>query len=145
MLKDERISLNTAKLLKEKGFAEGCNGAYTEYLKTNKSDNPAFRTTKGEVEFDNSYFINGNIMSDFSGKNYIQYSAPTQSLVARWLREVHNIQVYAYSHTKNIKDEYRDYVVYVNNTAINDPRDEEFQTYEEAMEFGIFYALNLIQ
>jgi|JFJP01.1.fsa_nt_gi predicted transcriptional regulator len=68
----------------------------------------------------------------------------TQAILQRWLREVHNIQVMAKSTTLNGDGKYRDYVVYANNLAINDARDEEFQTYEDAMEFGLFYALNLV-
>jgi hypothetical protein len=70
--------------------------------------------------------------------------APTQAFLANWLRDTHNIQVYAYSSTKNGSGKYRDYVVYVNGFALNDARDEEFQTYEEALEVGLEYALNQI-
>ena len=79
---------------------------------------------------------------------------PTQSILQRWLREVHNIQVYVVSGTTNGK-KYRDYVghvcpapteigIGVISTAINDPRDEEYQTYEEALEAALLTALELI-
>jgi len=149
--RDERITFETAKLAKEKLFNVGVNGSYAEYHKTHKSDNPSFRTKKGEIEYDgSSYFIN-NHFSDFSNANYTMYAAPTQSLLAKWLRDAHDIQVYAYSHT--IRDphppmgtaKYRDYVVYVNEKAINDARDEEYQTYEQALEAGLKYALNTLE
>jgi hypothetical protein len=152
MLKEERISLNTAKLLKEKGFAEYGYGNYVEYIKTNRSENPAFRTIKGEVEFSNSYFRNGDQMSDFSDENYIQYSAPTQSLVQKWLRETHEIlvvPVFSYNddphyclHIEEIKKMRTD----ENSVLISgiDFGTTSFGTYEEALEFGIYYALNLI-
>lgn len=144
-MKDERVSLETAKLLKEKNFNIGGYGSYTEYLKTHKSDNPSFATKKGEVEFDGTfYFINNNSACDNSCKNYTMYAAPTQSVVQRWLREVHNIQVYCYSSTKNGDGVYRDYVVHVNERSINDARDNEFQTYEEGMEIGLQIALKMI-
>lgn len=68
---------------------------------------------------------------------------PTQSLIQKWLRDVHNIQVYCYSSTKDGNGKYRDYVVYINGQAINDARDQEFQTYEDALEFGITQSLKL--
>ncbi len=67
--------------------------------------------------------------------------APTQTSVQKYLRETHNLQVYAFSSTINKKGEFRDYVVYINNKALNDARDEEYQTYEEAIEFGLQQAL----
>jgi len=65
---------------------------------------------------------------------------PTQSLLQRWLREIHGIQVYVYSHTvksTNMMQIYRDYVAYINGRELNDARDEEYQTYEKALEFGL--------
>ena len=151
MFKDQVISLETAKLAKQKGFNAGVKGNYVEYLKTNKSDNPSFRTKKGEVTYDSDYFINNDKMCDYSNENYTMYAAPTQSLLAKWLRDVHDIQVYAYSHT--IRDphpkmgtaKYRDYVAHVNEKEINDARDEEYQTYEAALEAGLKYALNTLK
>jgi hypothetical protein len=70
--------------------------------------------------------------------------APSQAFVAKWLREKHNIQVYCFSNTKNGKGRYRDYVVHVNEQSMNDARDEEFQTYEEAFEVGLQLALEMI-
>lgn len=157
-LQDERIKLETAKLAKEKGFDIGVYGSYTEFHKTHKSDNPSFRTKKGEIEYDESfYFINNHSVADYSNENYTQYAAPTQALLARWLREKHGIQVYAVSGTLDGTPKYRDYVVHVCvakshdnavghvvQTAINDARDEEYQTYEEAMEVGLQEALKKI-
>ena len=69
----------------------------------------------------------------------------TQSLLAKWLREEHNIQVYVCSQTVNGLGIYRDYVAYVNGSQVNDSRDEEYQTYEEAMEFGLYKALKKLK
>jgi hypothetical protein len=145
-MKDERITIETAKLLKEKKFNIGVHASYTEYLKTHKSDDPSFAMKKEEVELDEScFFINNYVMSDYSNKNYTMYAAPTQSLVARWLREVHGLQVYAHSNTKNGEGKYKDYVVYINGAYFNDARDEEYDTYEKAMEFGLYNALTQIK
>lgn len=154
IFQDERISLTTAKLAKKKNFRAPVYGSYTEYLKTQidpeyPEGGGPFGTTKGEVTFDGSYFINDYKMCDYSNKNYGMYAAPTQSLLAKWLRDVHGIQVYAYSHTVNSladgTSKYRDYVVYINQMELNDARDEQYQTYEEALEYGLKYALNQLK
>lgn len=75
---------------------------------------------------------------------------PTQSLLQKWLRDVHGIQVYVKSMTKDGNGNYRDYVAYIlgkegYGVSVNDPRDEEYQTYEEALEVGLERALGLIK
>jgi len=140
--KDSRVSLATAKLLKLKGFANGTNGSYTEYLKTKKSDNPSFAMTKGEVETDSDFMINNHPECDMSNTTWVQYEMPTLSLVSEWLRVNFNIYV---------KSEPTDF--------INDPaktyfaamwfrhewfKKEDFEDYDEAWEYAINQALNLI-
>jgi hypothetical protein len=94
-MKDEKITLATAKLAKEKSYNIGCNGSYTEFLKTHKSDNPSFAMKKGEIEYDDSFFfINNNSLCDNSNENYTMYAAPAQSLLQRWFREVHSIEIF---------------------------------------------------
>jgi len=146
---DMRISLETAKLAKEKGFDVRGNGCYTEYLVTQidpeyPEGGGPFGMTKGEIQLSADYFANNWEQTDYSNENYFMCAAPTQALLAAWLREVHNIQVYVNSQTKNLNGKYRDYVAHVNNREINDARDEEFQTYEEAMEVGLQHALEQI-
>ena len=148
-MKDEIVTLETAKLLKEKKFDVLVQGSYTQYLTTQidpeyPEGGGPFGWTKGEVEMSSGYFRNNDKGGDFSNKKYTMYAAPTQSLVQKWLREVHNIQVYCYSSAKNGKGIYRDYVVHVNEMSINDARDEEFQTYEAAMEVGLQVSLEMI-
>lgn len=148
-MKDERITLETAKLAKAKNFNEFVNGSYTEYLVDQidpeyPEGGGPFGMKKGEVEFDSSYIRNNDKNSDLTCKSYACYSAPTQSLLQRWLREVHNIQVHCHSNTKDGKGKYRDYVAYINERAINDPRDEEFDAYESALEVGLQVALEMI-
>jgi hypothetical protein len=156
MFKDEVISLETAKLAKEKQFRVGVKGEYTEYHTTQIDEEypeggGPFSMTKGEVTYDDSFFINDEKMCDISNEHYTIYAAPTQSLLAKWLRDVHDIQVYAYSHTirnanpKMGTAKYKDYVAHVNEKEINDARDEEYQTYEAALEAGLKYALNTLK
>ena len=50
MIREQYISLETAKLLKEKSFSELVDNFYTEYHKTRNSDNPSFKMKKGEIQ-----------------------------------------------------------------------------------------------
>jgi len=138
-MKDEKVTLDTAKLLKEKNFNILVHGCYVEYNVTRID--PVEGYNKGDIEIETSYFINNDPKTDYSNSSYTMYARPTHSLVQKWLREVHNIQVYAASHTKNGDGKYRDYVAHINDKDINDARDEEFQTYEEALEVGLQVAL----
>src|ERR1035437_521892 len=119
---EQLINFETCILAREKGFYEKSSDLHADEL---------FYHHTGEVY--NHFFSQGDRTA----------LAPTQSQLQCWLREKHNIQVYAYSHT--IKgDKWGDYVVYLNNTALNDARDEEFQRYEEALEVGLYEALKTI-
>jgi hypothetical protein len=150
-MKDERITLKTAKLLKEKNFNIWAYGSITEYVKTQKDPEypeggGPFGWERGVSEVDSTnWFCNNHGACDYSNKKYKMYADPTQALVARWLREVHGIQVYVDSRTKNGENKWRDYVVYINGAQLNDPRDEEYDTYEKAMEFGLYNALTQIR
>jgi len=149
IIREEKISLETAKLAKEKKFDAIVRGSITEYLNTKIDkeypEGGGHGWKKGDLEGDDGYFRNFDDGADYSNKNYTMYARPTQAVLARWLREIHNIQVYVSSQTVNGNGKYRDYVAHVNNREINDARDEEFQTYEEAMEVGLLVALEEIK
>jgi len=142
-MKEKIISLKLAKILKEKGFDVECDLFYVEYLKTNKSDNPSFCSTKGEITLDRGYFVN-NQHSDLSNTNYICYAACSQALIQQWLREKYNIQTYVISHTLR-NDIYSDYCGYINNSEIHDARDKQFDKYENCMEETLIEAMKLIK
>jgi hypothetical protein len=149
-MKEQLINFETAKLAKLKGF-----NVYVEHMQTYFShemwDKYLYPNSDiGDFQYsetakrtkDIGFALNENYPVPFYEPYYM---CPTQSFLQKWLREVHGIQVYVYSHTKNGKGEYRDYVAYVNETAINDARDEDFQSYEEALEAGLVKALNMIK
>jgi hypothetical protein len=150
-MKDQCIVLKTAKLAKEKGFNIGCNGSYTEFLKTHKSDNPSFAMKKGEIEFDNSFFfINNNSLCDNSNENFTMYAAPAQSLLQRWLREVHNFHIeIVLGHDE--KETWYDFYVYkielgYDDDFLADSCDMDGNaSYEETLETGLQEALKLMK
>jgi hypothetical protein len=120
-MQEELVTLETAKLLKEKGYNEysvlviGDNG---------KEAVVAFRT--------NSDLPEG------------AYSRPTQSFATKWLRESKNLHI-------EISYMYGDYWIYDILTlprhdlvGLSDRPLEHYKSYEEALEAGIQEALKLI-
>ena len=112
---------------KEKGF----------FQETNRLEIPYYNY-KGEFKGDVSdwrirKYIRGEDTSD------IEFvSAPTQSLLAKWLREEHNIHLIAY---KNINIDGYDWC-YITTDGITNIN--SYKTYEEAYEIGLQEALKLI-
>jgi len=141
-MKDERISFETAKLAKAKGFDAEVNVCYVEYLKTNKSDNPSFRTKKGDIETESGYFVNNGV-GDLSNKNYTCYARPTQSLLRRWLFEKHNIDVLPFKRYSQIRLG-ECYECKYNDGGLILTTNFDSETYEEGMEKGLQEALKLI-
>ena len=127
-MKDELISFETAKLAKEKG------------LKLNFC-REIFHTSP----HNSKEFIPTEMIHDWELiENKDWYSRPTQSLLQRWLREVHNIDVWAqpFEFRRSLRDESYCYILYKSNVWITDR--VEFIDFEEALEAGLIEALNLI-
>jgi hypothetical protein len=131
-MKDQLISFETAKLAKEKGFDIKTKHWYDQTTTLNP-----VRGARGAMCYDNVGY------------------APTQSLLQKWLREIHKIYVASY-HDLNPK---HDGIIYYTCWGfINDPSDEKlaynplggydefsgWKTYEEALEFGLQESLKLI-
>lgn len=127
MIEEQFVSFETAKMLKEAGFDEVCSWAY-------------YRAYKCLIHERNNKLCSG------------YYSCPTQALAARWLREVHNLHVYAiqtnlpYTEPQTTKWEWG-YVI----DKIDDPNSNVtncgmyFDSYEAAFEGGIVKCLELIK
>lgn len=114
-MKDELIKFPTAKLAKEKGF---------------------------DWKTDFAYDGVGSLFKFMPHHNFAS-RAPTQSLLQRWLREVHGIHVKA-SFIKDQEEklwymgQWFDDMVHKGTTQ---PKD----TYEQALEEGLIEGLNLIR
>ena len=126
-MEDTKVTFETAKLAKEKGFSQETNRLeipYYNYKGEFKGDVSDWRIRK---------YIRGEDTSD------IEFvSAPTQSLLAKWLREEHNIHLIAY---KNINIDGYDWC-YITTDGITNIN--SYKTYEEAYEIGLQEALKLI-
>lgn len=135
-MEEQLISFETAKLTKEKGFIELCNAYF--YLKKNS-----------EQFYSNA--INVDLKNYNENLRFI--SQPTQSLLQRWLREKYNIhinitKVYECSKTPAIFDGWNIYIAgkdFETNYNVNSSLiSKYFETYEEALEYGLQEALKLV-
>ena len=125
MIEESYVSFDTAKLLKDAGFDVPCTSKYTE----------------GMDVWNVEYPYNFN-------KDDFGYSRPTQSLAARWIREVHKIHVcidvnaagWYYTLCKSYNG------TYILWSSYHGPNDGgEWDSYEEALEAGVSFTLkNLI-
>ena len=119
-MEDTLITFETAKLAKEKGFTQ----------------NPYVISYSYRYEFtDNTGCVLSNSL--FNPSSNI-CTVPTQSLLAKWLREKHNIHLIAY---KNINIDGYDWC-YITTDGITNIN--SYKTYEEAYEIGLQEALKLI-
>ncbi len=141
-MKDELITFETAKLTKEKGFEELCFYFYNSigkliepYEENGSSTDTDFRVDLTDLLENNNY------------KHLNNYSAPTQSLLQRWLREVHNINVEILvikSIDLNVK--YVGLVSFIeDNVWKRISLNKEFDTFEEITEEGLKEGLKLIK
>ena len=125
-MEDTRITFETAKLAKEKRFPQEPNRRKVPYY-----------NYKGEFNGDVTDFLR-KYLRDEDTSDVESVSAPTQSLLAKWLREEHNIHLIAY---KNINIDGYDWCFITTDgiTNIN-----SYKTYEEAYEIGLYQALLLL-
>lgn len=124
-MEDRLVSFETAKLAKEKGFD---NKNSPQYIQYDYGDNGWKEKTNQEYE-DLDYSIGIG--------DKIRISRPTQSLLQKWLRDVHNIHIQ--NHFLNEK--YAIKIKYNINISTNIYNKN---TYEEALEAGLQLALKLI-
>ena len=168
-MKEQLISFETAKLAKEKDFNIL---QHSYYFEDGEFKENSLKGTNGyygeEYEFNLSEFNenwNDKWLTKKTGdrcfgcskqKGYLEtFSAPTQSLLQRWLREVHNIYVESYHDLTSDGTKIQFYTSWGflqqkdknGNRNVNGWYDEynDWKTYEEALEIGLQEALKLIK
>lgn len=147
-MKEQKISFETAKLAKEKGFNLWCEKQYVETLEH------TLDCGRGDViTFPYQYprvIITGKLTEWDINYGF----APTQSLLQKWLREEYNCIVevvfqYSVAYTGG-KIKYFSTVDYYGKDMENaitedaDFRSKLYNTFEEALEVGLQEALKLI-
>ena len=150
-MKEQLISFQTATLAKEKGFDGYCLYAYQE----TKTGHP----TDAAIDFTgNLYFTKEDLYNAEENTSCLHYLAPTQSLLQKWLREVHNIILYVYYESEDADTMVYAYTICTESgdeyapVHIRWQRKESWvmhtgywSTYEEALERGLQEALKLIK
>ena len=121
---EELVTLETAKMLRKKGFNEYCKNVIDI----------------NNIPRETLYRINDDLPKQC-------FSQPTQSIVQKWLREVKNLHIEIYRNACG----YGYIIVKANNGTWMEDDDAKgpndggnWDTYEEALEAGIFEALKLI-
>ena len=124
-MEEQLISYETAKLAKEKGFDEK---VYREYDKSGY-----LRCTSKSADV---------VLGPYDELlKSTEYPAPTQSLLQKWLREVHNIHITVTS----ISQESWQYHIQKPKDKLGDNYNEDYENYEEALEDGLQESLKLIK
>ena len=146
------IAFETAKLAKEKGFDEKCSHYYVLDFQNFKADGILHKC---------------GLPDDWDNPNILQFvkrtgqphlaNAPTQSLLQKWLREKHHIQINIFAEwsKKKKKVTFCHYIISLKGimanltmTAIMEGLHyvmSEFETYEDALESGLQKSLNFIK
>ena len=135
-MEEQLVGFETAKLAKEKGFKpEHPSTDYVLGYKTNDEEDLVWRKAEFQEE---DCTCEGNFL------------APTQSLLQKWIREKHNLHIdigwTPLNNGENIpfKTIKWWYMVSSIGTPSIDDNNKSFDTYEEAIEEGLFNALKLI-
>lgn len=135
-MEEEKVSFETAKLAKEKGFD------LNVYNWFDANKNPFIE--EEPIEWESS------VIKNFNRGDKNQISRPTQSLLQRWLREVHKIRVYVENKTAGDFG----FIIYTLNSpelcagqpwVRNSYFTLHFKTYEEALEVGLQESLKLVK
>ena len=129
MIEESYVSFDTARMLKEAGFDVPCRGVYV----TDRTGYYEFR------EYDNKQTKDDLCWDTEDGFQY-EYLAPTQALAARWLREVHHIDVVV--DVVNEKEYCCDIYQNKQRKSIAESINSSF---EEVLEDGLKYGLELIK
>lgn len=117
MIREQFVSFEIAKLLKEIGFDIPINTSYSK---------------EGKFAY--------NILPNNFNKLQSRFSGPTQSLAARWLREVHGIDVIIDIYNKDyyVCNVYKNkHLMIIKNTVTS--------VFEESFEEGLRESIKLIK
>ena len=122
-MEEQKISFQVAKLAKECGYPQ--------------ENYPCFGDDG--VIHSVMYFL-------ASFPDYNKYYQTTQSLLQKWLREEHGIEVLENRPNNFDGEVFWSYEIFINGFAKNRERPEiEWKTYEEALEEGLLNGLKLIK
>ena len=131
-MEDTRITFETAKIAKEKRFPQEPNRRKVPYY-----------NYKGEFNGDVTDFLRKYLREEDTS-DVESVSAPTQSLLAKWLRERYNIHVTSQIGNLDFINTYHHDIRYIDKNKFICKVKGNFKTYEEALEAGLYQALLLL-
>ena len=129
-MREELVTFETAVLAKEKGFDWGVRHYYGSPM------NPHICYAKSD------YAIPRDYDSKDKGNPAYYISAPTLSLLQRWLREIKQVEIVV---SPRNKDKGMFYGCSVLTDDLHSSVGSEFKSYEEALEKGLMFALKLLK
>lgn len=139
-MKDQLVSFTTAKLAKEKDFDEYCFNGYRvsskELLPLSQLDFDTIYDNQEDIDkvFRELFFKNSEVVKNYS------ITAPTQSLLQRWLREKHNLIIWIQPSAISPESIFYPKIDTKQNVGILG----SYNSYEEALEIALQRALSLI-
>lgn len=148
MIREDYVSFETARLLKEKGFPQEYN-IYNSMVYNEEDYEDEYEVQRMVLE---TKLVKAGTLSSYPvGVPEPKCYCPTQAMAMKWLREVHNIYIQIMLDSWALGD-HSGYYIVIQKTDSDfeevSPVDIDevfFQTYEEACEAGIRYCLeNLI-
>ena len=127
MIKEDYVSFEVAKLLKEKGFDGDCGDCECHMFYHEMTDRIMPIMEIGMIpDYDTVYF------------------APTHQMAMAWLRKIHNIFIVIEPYTYNYVDEkISSYVIslWQEDNCCENITSKNYPTYEETVEAAIKYCL----
>ena len=141
-MKEQLINLETAKLAKEKGFDIQCIHGFVEDVSDglSKGISEEFYWELGDRPNDN-YFEN---LLNYDQEDVFFYSRPTQTLLQKWLREEHLIHIEILLSEESPYNTFYYRIMQIGKYFTLSHDGIYKNTYEEALEKGLFEALKLI-
>lgn len=124
MTYEQFITLETAKLAKQAGFDWEVYSCY-------------YKSSPDRVS------TNGTLTSNFNGYafQHIAISAPTQSVLQKWLRETHHLHITIFSSSQ---ESWMFRITKPHQKLEDGMYGEDFPTYETALEAGLQKGLTLL-
>jgi hypothetical protein len=125
-MEEKLIEFETAKIAKARGFNVVCENYFSEHFTGDIQENNQSGFRNWNKEYENSF------------------SRPTQSLLQKWFREIHNLDVEPEKYQHNEDGRYYKCRVWGEEFE-NVGYVTGFDSYEEALEEGLLCALAAIE
>ena len=142
-MKDQIINFNTAIIAHNAGFNVDTDVYWCNYY----SNHHNLLNNDNIIKLDDFVYAKWKLLNKESlsgiGFSNCEFNAPTQSLLQKWLREVHKIDLW-YGILDNPNRYHVEDIVCIDTNYRISGINKGSKTYEEALELGLQEALNFI-